>query len=56
MCRKLETEEEKILPYFSSSLTDDEKKELKSLQNQQSESDFPEVILLKFIETRNLYS
>lgn len=25
MCRKLETEEEKVLPFYSSSLTDEEK-------------------------------
>jgi hypothetical protein len=43
MCRKLETEEEKILPYFSSSLTDDEKRELKASQSEHIESDFPEV-------------
>ncbi len=34
MCRKLETEEEKILPFYASSLTPEEENDLKQAYNE----------------------
>lgn len=36
MCRKLETEEEKVLPFFSRSLTSDEEEQVASVENEES--------------------
>ena len=43
MCRKLETEEEKVLPFFSRSLTSDEEEQVESVVNEESREDLSKV-------------
>ena len=43
MCRKLETEEEKVLPFYSSSLTEAEEAEISAAVNSETENQFAEV-------------
>lgn len=44
MCRKLETEEEKILPFYVSSLNEQEENELKQAMYESPEEDLAKVI------------
>lgn len=43
MCRVLETEEEKILPFTGTSMTNDEKEELKKSLSEHSDNDLIKV-------------
>ena len=43
MCRKLETEEEKVLPFFARSLTSDEEEQVASVENEETFEDLSRV-------------
>ena len=43
MCRKLETEEEKVLPFFSKSLTPEEEEQVASVENEPPSQELSEV-------------
>ena len=43
MCRKLETEEEKVLPFYASTLTEQEEKEIESMVQQEPENELANV-------------
>ncbi len=43
MCRKLETEEEKVLPFFARSLTSDEEEQVKSVESEEPFEDLTKV-------------
>ena len=45
MCRKLETEEEKVLPFYASTLTEQEEKEIEAMVQQEPENDLANVRL-----------
>lgn len=44
MCRKLETEEEKVLPFFSPSLTSDEAEQVVNVEGEQPFEELSKVI------------
>ncbi|XP_063674868.1 dynein regulatory complex subunit 2-like isoform X2 [Bolinopsis microptera] len=44
MCRKLETEEEKVLPFYASTLTEQEEKEIEAMVQQEPENDLANVM------------
>ena len=43
MCRKLETEEEKVLPFYASTLTEQEEQEIQTMVQQEPENDLANV-------------
>ena len=43
MCRKLETEEEKVLPFYASTLTSNEEKEIEEMAKQEPENELAKV-------------
>lgn len=43
MCRKLETEEEKVLPFYASTLSEQEEKEIDAMQKQEPENELANV-------------
>ena len=43
MCRKLETEEEKVLPFYASTLTEQEEKEIETMIQQEPENELAKV-------------
>lgn len=45
MCRKLETEEEKILPFYASSLTNQEESEIKQALYENPGKELADVII-----------
>ena len=45
MCRKLETEEEKVLPFYASTLTAAEEKEINDMVQQEPENELAKVQL-----------
>lgn len=48
MCRKLETEQEKVLPFYSSSLTEEEEEHVKSTEQEQPTESLAKVTTEKF--------
>lgn len=44
MCRKLETEEEKVLPFYASTLTSNEEKEIEEMAKQEPENELAKVM------------
>ena len=43
MCRKLETEEEKVLPFYASTLTEQEEQEIDTVVKQEPENQLAQV-------------
>jgi hypothetical protein len=49
MCRKLETEEEKILPFYVSSLTEQEEREIRHALNENPGKELADVFIYFYI-------
>ena len=46
MCRKLETEEEKVLPFYAPSLSEEEQEQVASIENEPGFEELAQVCLL----------
>ena len=51
MCRKLETEEEKVLPFYASTLTEQEEQEIDTVVKQEPENQLAQVLQWQLYNT-----